>query len=71
MINKIPKQPQLEMYKTVLVNFIILNHELCQLASKIDWDSLETDFSSFYSEIGRPAVPGYDGGREQYSLSHQ
>jgi len=57
MINKIPKQPQLEMYQTVLVNFINLNHELCQLANKIDWDGLEADLASYYSEIGRPAVP--------------
>lgn len=57
MINKIPKQPQLEMYKTILVNFINPNHELYQLASQIDWDGLESDFASYYSKIGRPAVP--------------
>lgn len=57
MINKIPKQPQLNMYKTVLVNFINLNHELCQLAEKINWDGLESDLAPYYSEIGRPAVP--------------
>jgi len=57
MIKKLPKQPQLEMYKTVLVSFINLEHELCQLARKIDWEKLEKDLGSFYSPVGRPAVP--------------
>ena len=57
MIKKIDKQPQLEMYKTVLLSFINPNHELCQLAGKIDWDKLEKDLAPNYSEIGRPAVP--------------
>jgi len=45
------------MYKTVLLSFINPNHELCQLAKKIDWDQLEKDLAPNYSEIGRPAVP--------------
>jgi len=57
MIKRIEKQPQLEMYKTVLLSFINQEHELCQLAKKIDWDSLEKDLTPYYSEVGRPAVP--------------
>ncbi len=57
MLNKIPKQPQLNMYKTILVNFINMNHELCQLADKIDWDGLEKEFAPYYSHTGRPSVP--------------
>lgn len=57
MIQKLPKEPQLEMYKTVLVNFIHPDHELCQLARKIDWDKLEKDLTPYYAEVGRPAVP--------------
>jgi len=45
------------MYRTVLVNFIHPEHEVCQLARKIDWDQLEKDLAPFYSEVGRPAVP--------------
>lgn len=45
------------MYKTVLLSFINPEHELCQLARKIDWDQLEKDLAPYYSEIGRPAVP--------------
>ena len=45
------------MYKTVLVNFIHPDHELCQLARKIDWDKLEKDLTPYYAEVGRPAVP--------------
>jgi hypothetical protein len=56
MINKIPKQPLVEMYRRLLVNFINLNHELCQLASKIGWDDLESDLASYFSEIGRPPL---------------
>jgi transposase, IS5 family len=56
-IKKLNKQPQLEMYKTILLNFIHPEHELCQLARKIEWDKLEKDLEPFYSEIGRPAVP--------------
>jgi len=56
-IKKIDKQPQLEMYKTVLLSFINHSHELCQLARKIGWDQLEKDLAPYYSEIGRPSVP--------------
>lgn len=57
MINKIPKQSKLQMYKTILINFINPNHELYQLASQIDWDGLEADFASRHLKIGRLAVP--------------
>lgn len=57
MLKKTEKQPQLEMFKTVLTSFINLNHELCHLARKIDWDKLEAEFSPLYGNTGRPSVP--------------
>jgi hypothetical protein len=48
---------QLEMHRIVLVNFINPEHELCQVAHKIDWDQLGKDLTPFYSEVGRLAVP--------------
>jgi IS5 family transposase len=57
MLKKTPKQPQLEMFKTVLVSFINPEHELCLLAKKIDWDYLEKEFAPLYGNVGRPSVP--------------
>jgi transposase, IS5 family len=57
MLKKLPAQPQLEMYKTVLASFINLNHELCLLAKEIDWVSLEKEFEPLYGTVGRPSIP--------------
>ncbi len=45
MLKKLPKQPQIQMFQTVLTSFINLDHELCLLAKKIDWDYLEKEFA--------------------------
>ncbi len=34
-----------------------MEHELCQLARKIDWEKLEKDLGSFYLPVCRLAVP--------------
>jgi len=57
MLKKLPKQPQLEMFKTVLTSFIHSEHELCLLAKKIDWATLEKEFAPLYGTVGRPSVP--------------
>jgi len=57
MLKKLPKQPQLEMFKTVLTSFIHPEHELCLLAKKIDWVYLEKEFAPLYGTVGRPSVP--------------
>ena len=44
MIGKTDKTPQLNMYQVPLVQFINKQHELCQLAEKINWDELEKDY---------------------------
>src|SRR5450759_1680361 len=57
MLKKLPSQPQLEMFKTVLASFINPNHELCLLAKEIDGDYLEKEFAPLYGEVGRPSIP--------------
>jgi len=57
MLKKLPVQPQLEMFKTVLASFINHQHELCLLAKEIDWDYLEKEFAPLYGEVGRPSIP--------------
>ena len=57
MVGKQDKTPQLSIFDTPLERFINLNHELCSLSKKIDWDSIEEDFSFYYSDIGRPSIP--------------
>jgi transposase, IS5 family len=57
MLKKLPVQPQIEMFKTVLLSFINPGHELCLLAKKIDWDNLEKEFAPLYAKVGRPSIP--------------
>jgi transposase, IS5 family len=57
MLKKLPVQPQLEMFKTVLTSFIHPEHELCLLAKKIDWKSLEEEFAPLYGKVGHPSGP--------------
>src|SRR5665647_3122395 len=56
MLKKLPVQPQLEMFKTVLVSFIHPEHELCLLAKEIDWYTLEKEFAPLYGKVGRPSI---------------
>ena len=58
MIGKTDKTPQLNIFKILLKDFIDLNHELCLLSKKIDWDKVEQDLSPYYCEDnGRPSIP--------------
>ena len=57
MLKKLPVQPQLEMFKTVLESFINPEHELCLLAKEIDWATLEKEFAPLYGTVGRPSIP--------------
>ncbi len=57
MVGKQDKAPQLSIFDTPLKRFINLKHELCILSKQIDWDSIEEEFSVYYSETGRPSVP--------------
>jgi IS5 family transposase len=57
MLKKLPENPQLQMFKTVLNSFIHPDHKLCLLAKEIDWDSLEKEFEPLYGSTGRPSIP--------------
>lgn len=58
MVGKIDKEPQLNIFKVPLVSFIREDHELCLLARKIDWESVENDFVEYYcTDNGRPSIP--------------
>jgi len=57
MVSKIESNPQLNVFRTPLVNIINMNHELVELTHRIDWKSVEKYFIVYYSETGRPAVP--------------
>ncbi len=57
MVGKQDKTPQLSIFDTPIKRFINLEHELCILSEQIDWDSIEKEFSVYFSEIGRPSVP--------------
>ncbi len=41
----------------MLTSFIHPEHELCLLAKKIDWKSIEEEFAPLYGNVGRPSIP--------------
>ena len=57
MVGKQDMTPQISIFDTPIKRFINLNHELCILSKQIDWEKIESDFSIYYSNIGRPSVP--------------
>ena len=57
MIGKSISQNQQNIFKPLLKEFINLSHELALLADKIDWTHFENEFSVYYSNTGKPAMP--------------
>lgn len=57
MVRKSDKNPQINMFKPLLNDFIDTNHELVILSGEIDWATIEDEFSVFYKDFGRPSVP--------------
>lgn len=58
MIGKTDKQPQLNIFKIPMNQFIDPKHELVLLSKKIDWEKVEEDFSEYYCvDNGRPSIP--------------
>ncbi len=47
----------MNIFDTPIKNIINLEHQLCKLSHRIDWETIENDFTEYYSEIGRPSVP--------------
>jgi transposase, IS5 family len=57
MIGKSPNENQKHLFLPNLTDFINLQHQLCLLAEKIDWQAFEADFAPLYSTVGSPAKP--------------
>jgi IS5 family transposase len=57
MVAKTEKNPQLSIFRTPLKQFINMEHEICVLADRIDWENVSDDFKEYYKEFGRPSVP--------------
>jgi len=57
MIGKSSDQDQQDLFRPLLKEFINLDHELVLLANTIDWNYFEDEFSSLYSNTGKPAMP--------------
>ncbi len=58
MLGKTDKTPQLNFYRVPLIQFINKEHELYQLAERIDWNELERDLVDYYCvDNGRPSIP--------------
>jgi len=57
MVGKQDNTPQLSIFDTPLEKFINLKHELCVLSKQIDWDKVESEFTVYYSDFGRPSIP--------------
>ena len=51
------KNNQQELFRQRLDSIINMKHELVLLAHGIDWGRLDTHFSQFFSENGRPGIP--------------
>lgn len=48
--------PQLDVFRTPLVNIINMEHELVLLAQRIHCEKVEKDFSIYYPNLRSPAV---------------
>lgn len=56
MLGKSPDK-QADLFRPLLTDFINPKHELVLLSNKMDWQYFENEFSSLYSDKGRPAMP--------------
>jgi transposase, IS5 family len=56
-MGKINKNPQLNVFHVPIVSIINMEHELVVLVKRIDWASVEKEFSVYYPYLGRPGVP--------------
>jgi IS5 family transposase len=56
MLGRSRKNKQMDMFDIPMKKYIDINHEFVSKGDDIDWVKLESDFKSFYSERGRPAI---------------
>jgi transposase, IS5 family len=57
MLGKSDVHPQLDLTGIPLIHYIDPEHTLCILAGKIDWPSVEKEFTPYYSKRGAPSIP--------------
>ena len=57
MVRKSDKNPQINLFKPLLNDFIDTDHQLVTLSKEIDWDTVQDEFSMYYKDFGRPSVP--------------
>ncbi|MCD6345961.1 MAG: transposase [Bacteroidales bacterium] len=57
MLGRGRKNRQLDMFNIPMEKFIDMSHELVTIGNRIDWNSLENHFRTYYSDKGRPSVP--------------
>ena len=48
---------QMTFFEVAMEGYIDMNHELVQLSKAIDWSEVESEFSYYCSDNGRPGVP--------------
>ena len=53
MRGKSDEHRQRDLFRSMLVDFIVLDHDLVLLSNKIDWRSFEEEY---YSNVGRPPM---------------
>ena len=56
MLGKSEKNTQSDLFRPFLSDFIDQSHELVLLSSEIDWKTMESELSGYYSTRGRPSV---------------
>lgn len=56
MLKKLSLQSQLDMFKTVITNFIYPDHEHFHLANTIDWEILKKEFALLNTKVSLPSV---------------
>lgn len=50
-------QPQTDLFRPLLAEFINTKHELVVLGQKINWDAIEKELAVYYPNFGAPAKP--------------
>ncbi len=57
MQGKIEHEPQYDLFKPLLIDFISPKRSLVSLTKMVEWESIEKEFGKYYSTNGRPSVP--------------
>ena len=54
--NKPKTTGECDLFRARLDQIINMKHELVQLAGRIDWDWIDREIASLYSDKGRPGI---------------